>query len=304
MALGAYGLTIPTHIKNGDIESLVDISFCYHETRSFDSLSDASFKALPPSVLTSASRNEPIDEIDSVIEGMYNLQLPLSEFNKKGFYTVYIKPKEIKATIKDVGTLTAFPEVRGLVLDSSDIDDTFIRNKILKNNELVGYRVIYLDSNNGRENYYRIITSNNKCEPVISMPASSSDKTYTYRYEDSSNLSFLTLSPSAAAPFKDNQSPYIGRVGQQILLVNTLFEPIQIDIEMVSNDADTISTMLKGSQLRDIDNGLITTFNDKDEIYNQKEVYTLKDQYTGKAVFEVSKEKKNGIDFSQTIDDK
>jgi hypothetical protein len=136
------------------------------------------------------------------------------------------------------------------------------------------------------------------------MPASSSDKTFTYRYEDSSNLSFLTLSPSAAAPFKDNQSPYIGRVGQRILLVNTLFEPIQIDIEMVSNDADTISTMLKGSQLRDVDNGLITTFNDKDEIYNQKEVYTLKDQYTGKPVFEVSKEKKNGIDFSQTIDDK
>ena len=79
--------------------------------------------------------------------------------------------------------------------------------------------------------------------------------------------------------FKDNQSPYIGKVGQEILLVNTLFEPIQIDIEMTTHDADTISYMLEGSQLRDLDNGLVTTFNDKSEIYHQAEHFTLKDQY-------------------------
>lgn len=302
-ALGAYGLTIPVNISDGDIDSLVDISFCYHETRSYDSLSDARFKKLPSSVLTRAKREQG-DEVDECLEGMYNLQLPLSEFNKKGFYTVYIKPKEIKTTIKDVGTLTAFPDVRGIVLDSSEITNSLVKNKLLKNNELVGYRIIYLDSSNGRQDYYRIITSNNKCEPVVTMPATSSDKTYTYRYEDSSTMSFVTLSPSAAPMFKENQSPYIGKVGQSILLVNTLFEPIQLDIEMTTHDADTISTMLEGSQLRDLDNGLITTFNDNDEIYHQKEVYTLKDQYSGKPVYEVAKERKNSIDFSQSLDDK
>lgn len=302
-ALGAYGLTIPVNISDGDIDSLVDISFCYHETRSYDSLSDARFKKLPSSVLTRAKREQG-DEVDECPEGMYNLQLPLSEFNKKGFYTVYIKPKEIKTTIKDVGTLTAFPDVRGIVLDSSEITNSLVKNKLLKNNELVGYRIIYLDSSNGRQDYYRIITSNNKCEPVVTMPATSSDKTYTYRYEDSSTMSFVTLSPSAAPMFKENQSPYIGKVGQSILLVNTLFEPIQLDIEMTTHDADTISTMLEGSQLRDLDNGLITTFNDNDEIYHQKEVYTLKDQYSGKPVFEVGKERKSSIDFSQSLDDK
>lgn len=302
-ALGAYGLTIPVNISDGDIDSLVDISFCYHETRSYDSLSDARFKKLPSSVLTRAKREQG-DEVDECPEGMYNLQLPLSEFNKKGFYTVYIKPKEVKTTIKDVGTLTAFPDVRGIVLDSSEITNSLVKNKLLKNNELVGYRIIYLDSSNGRQDYYRIITSNNKCEPVVTMPATSSDKTYTYRYEDSSSMSFVTLSPSAAPMFKENQSPYIGKVGQSILLVNTLFEPIQLDIEMTTHDADTISTMLEGSQLRDLDNGLITTFNDNDEIYHQKEVYTLKDQYSGKPVFEVGKERKSSIDFSQSLDDK
>jgi len=304
-ALGSYGLNVPIQIKNSDIDNLVDISFCYHETRSYDSLSDAKFKRLPSSVLTLANRDETADDVDRFVEGMYNLQLPLSEFNKKGFYTVYIKPKEVKTRIMDVGSLTAFPDVRGIILDSSEIENnSLVKEKLLKNNELVGYRIIYLDDNGGRQDYYRIITSNNKCEPVIQAPSSSSDKSYTYRYEDSSSISFLTLTPSAAPMFKDNQSPYIGKVGQNILLVNTLFEPIMIDIEMCENTIDTISTMLEGSQLRDLDNGLITTFNDKNEIYHQKEVYTLKDQYSGKPVYEVAKEKKNSIDFSETIEDK
>lgn len=304
-ALGSYGLNVPIQIKNSDIDNLVDISFCYHETRSYDSLSDAKFKRLPSSVLTLANRDETADDVDRFVEGMYNLQLPLSEFNKKGFYTVYIKPKEVKTRIMDVGSLTAFPDVRGIILDSSEIENnSLVKEKLLKNNELVGYRIIYLDDSGGRQDYYRIITSNNKCEPVVQAPSSSSDKSYTYRYEDSSSISFLTLTPSAAPMFKDNQSPYIGKVGQNILLVNTLFEPIMIDIEMTTHDADTISTMLEGSQLRDLDNGLITTFNDKNEIYHQKEVYTLKDQYSGKPVYEVAKEKKNSIDFSETIEDK
>ena len=300
MSLGSYGLSIPINIKDSEISNLVDISFCYHETRSYDSITNAAFKTLPSGVLTRAKREDGTD----VVEGMYNLQLPLSEFNKKGFYTVYIKPREIRASITDIGTLTAFPDVRGIVLDTTRINSDYLKEKARKNNELTGYRIVFLDDNNGRQDYYRIITSNNKCEPVVTMPATSSDKTYTYRYEDSSTLTFITVSPSAAAMFKDNQSPYIGKVGQNILLVNTLFEPIQLDIEMVTHDADTISNMLEGSQLRDLDNGLITTFNENDEIYHQKEVYTLKDQYTGKPVFEVAKEKTNGVDFSQSLDDK
>ena len=220
------------------------------------------------------------------------------------FYTVYIKPKEIEAVITDIGNLTAFPNVRGIVLDTAQISNSSIRSKARTNNELVGYRIVYLDENGRRQDYYRIITSSNKCEPVIQAPNSSSDKSYTYRYEDSSSLIFVTVSPSSAPTFKSNATPYIGKPTQKILLVNTLFEPIQIDIEMTTHDADTISYMLENSQLRDLDNGLVTTFNDENEIYHQSEHFTLKDQYTGAPVYEVKENKTNSIDFSQTINDK
>ena len=304
MSVGAYGLQIPVYINNVDIPNLVDISYCYHETRSFDSLSRANFKHLDSGILTVSKRDRENGDIDDYVEGMYNLQLPLSEFNRKGFYTVYIKPREIEAVIADVSSLTAFPNVRGLVLDTTQIQNDSIATLARKNNELVGYRIIYIDESGNRQNYYRIITSNNKCEPVVQAPNSSSDKSYTYRYEDSSSLIFVTVSPSSAPTFKDNATPYIGKPTQRILLVNTLFEPIQLDIEMTTHDADTISYMLENSQLRDLDNGLVTTFNDNNEIYSQSEHYTLKDQYTGKPIYEVKRNKLNNVDFSQTIDDK
>jgi hypothetical protein len=107
-----------------------------------------------------------------------------------------------------------------------------------------------------------------------------------------------------ATSYKPNALPYIGTASQKIAIVNTKFEPVMIEVEMVEHDIETVSNMLEGSQLRNMDNGLITTFNDKGEIYSQSEVYSLKDEYTKKPMYEVKKNKKNGIDFSQTINDK
>ena len=163
---------------------------------------------------------------------------------------------------------------------------------------------MYLNDNGNREGYYRIVTSCNKCEPVVQAPTSSSDKSYTYRYDDSSSLVFLTVSPSSAPSFKSNATPYIGKVAQRIFLVNTMFEPIQIDIEMVANDADTVATLISGSQLRDLDNGLITTYNDNNQIVSQSEVYTLKESTNGVPRYEVKRNKGNNINFSETIEDK
>ncbi len=301
MSLGAYGQTIPIYLPSNNIGDLVDITYNYHVNRTYDSLTVTDFNKLDSSVLTQSTRNSD-GESDNIIEGMYNLRLPLNVFNKKGFYTVYIKPKEIEAVIADVSSLTAFPSVRGIVIDTSQIKNSYTAEKARTNNELVGYRVIFIDENGSRQPFYRIITSNNKCEPVVKAPTSSSDKSYTYRYEDSSSLVFVTLSPTSAPSFKNNELPYIGKPTQKILLVNTFFEPIQLDIEMTTHDADTISYMLENSQLRDIDNGLITTYNDSGEIYHQSEHYTLKDQYTGEPVYEVKENRKNNIDFSQTLD--
>ena len=307
MSIGVYGTNIPIHIDSNKLSNLVDISYCYNESRAYDSLSSSKFKSLPSSVLANCTREvESVSNLDEIVDGMYTLQLPLSDFNKKGFYTVYIKPKEYAINITDVGCLSAYSDVRGIILDTNAISDKYpiIKNMARTNNGLVGFRIVFLDENGVREDYYRIVTSNNKCEPVIQAPNSSSDKTYTYRYDDSSSLTFLTVSPSSAPTFKSNATPYIGKPTQRILLVNTLFEPIQLDIEMVTHDADTISNMLEGSQLRDLDNGLVTTYNEKNEIYAQSEHYTLKENASGNPVYEVKKNKTDSIDFSQTIDDK
>lgn len=298
---GVYGTSVGSVVDSSD----VDIFYSYSETRGSDDVNKASFLPLESTLLEQShiSSDANTSMNDDILEGLYNLKLPMEKFNKKGFYTVYIKPKEYNAVIQDVGVLSSYPDVKGVILDSTRINEP-LKSLLGQNNSLVGYRIIYFDDNGKRQPYYRIITSNNRCEPVVQNLQDSNQKAVRYRYNESSSLVFLTVTPSVATTFKPNATPYIGIPSQRISLVNTKFEPIMLDIEMIENDFDTISTMLEGSQLRDLDNGLITTFNDKNEIYAQHEVYTLKDEFTSTPVYEVKKNKTESIDFSQTIDDK
>lgn len=295
MASGVYGITIPADV---DVDRDVDIFYAYHENRNSENVENVRFTKLPGQLMQRVYE----DGTNEMVEGMYNIKLPLSYFNRKGFYTVYIKPKEIPAVIADISNLTAFPDVRGIVLDSKV--STELTGMLTTNNSLVGYRIIYLDDNGVRMPYFRLITSNNKCEPIVQTSNYLSEKSYTYRYNESSTLSFLTVTPSSAPSFKSNAAPFIGKPTQRILLVNTKFEPVMLDIEMTEHDMDTLSYMLEGSQLRDLDHGLITTFDENNNIYHQSEHYTLKDATTGNPVYEVKKNKGDNIDFTQTLADK
>ena len=295
MASGVYGITIPADV---DVDRDVDIFYAYHENRNSENVENVRFTKLPGQLMQRVYE----DGTNAMVEGMYNIKLPLSYFNRKGFYTVYIKPKEIPAVIADISNLTAFPDVRGIVLASKV--STELTGMLTTNNSLVGYRIIYLDDNGVRMPYFRLITSNNKCEPIVQTSNYLSEKSYTYRYNESSTLSFLTVTPSSAPSFKSNAAPFIGKPTQRILLVNTKFEPVMLDIEMTEHDMDTLSYMLEGSQLRDLDHGLITTFDENNNIYHQSEHYTLKDATTGNPVYEVKKNKGDNIDFTQTLADK
>ena len=171
---------------------------------------------------------------------------------------------------------------------------------------LVGYRIVYLKTNGSgeRENYYRIVTSNNKCEPVEQSLPNVNQNATRYRFNESGSLVFITLTPSVAPSFKPNATPYIGTTGQEILFINTKFEPILLDIEMVDKDIENVATMLEGSQLRSLDNGLVTTFDENGAIYHQSEHYSLKNEYTGEPKYEVKLNKTDSIDFSQTLEGK
>ena len=290
---GVYGTKVASNVSMNDVE----IFYAYSPTRNSDDINTSAYKRLPSSLLQNA-----ILEGEGDIEGLKNLKLPLQYFNKKGFYSVLIRPKEIKGVINHVSTLTAYPDIRGIVLDINSIPE--LENELTTNNMLVGYRIVYLDANGKRENYYRIVTSNNKCEPVEQSLPNVNQNATRYRFNESGSLTFVTVTPSVAPSFKPNAEPYIGRTGQQIILINTKFEPILLDIEMVDKDIESVTTMLEGSQLRDLDNGLVTTFNENNEIYHQAEHYSLKDKATSKPVFEVKMNKTDSIDFSQTLDDK
>lgn len=259
MANGTYGIKKPANITPDDVE----IYYNYKHSRGSDSTDDSTFTKLDAeSVLRYGTASD-----GARISGLYNIRLPLEHFGRKGIYSVYVMPKEITAQIYDISTLTGdFSNIRGVVFSTQN---TEINGE---NGSLVGYRMEFLDSEGNSTGEYRIITSSNKCEPVtqnISTSTSTLQKGIRYRLNDSSELVFCTVTPSTSSSFKSTIYPYIGKTGETVKLVNTKFNPVMIEVEMVDHDIDTVSTMLEGAQLRNLDNGIITTFDDEGNIYHQ-----------------------------------
>lgn len=281
MSQGVFGITRPANITSSDVE----LWYNYKDKRSSN---DHEFKKLEPSdkYLKPSNNGELI--------GMYNLSLPLETFGNVGVYTIYIKPKEIECKISKIGALSAFPDVRGIVLDPSNTKDTLP-------DDLTGYRVEYMDGVR-RASFFRIVTSCGNVESMTPNLTSSYSDSIGYRYNNTGSLKFLTVTPSSTAEFNSNNMPFIGKPDQTIYIINTKFNPVALEVEIVEHDAETISYMLEGNQVRALDKGLVTTFNFKNEIYKQHEHYTLKDSYTGNPVLEIRKDKKDNIDFTQNSD--
>lgn len=287
MASGTYGTTRPAFITPDDAE----VYYNYKPKRSTEDSNFKSFKKLDSNTILSNAEFEGGDLPTTILTGMYTIKLPLDQFGQPGIYTVYIKPKEVLCSIDKIGALSAFPDVRGIVLNlPTDIKDA------------TGYRVEYFDETGNREDFFRIVTSCGRVEPISQNLTSSFSDSIGYRYNNSASLSFLTVTPSSSTDFNANDVPFIGKPSQRIVLVNTKFNPIALELEVVEHDAETISYMLEGDQLRTLDNGLVTTFNFNNEIYTQSEHFTLKNQYTGEPVHEGKVHKRDNIDFTQSHD--
>lgn len=287
---GMYGTIKPADI---DIDNDVEIFYHYRPSLNSDDTNFANFQKLEPakSVLMPCHVN---DETNIVpISGLFNLKLPMDKFGKKGIYTIYIRPKEIKTTISDVGVLAAYQDVRGVVFNVDALPN------FKTSNSLVGYRIEYTD-NNQKTGDFKIITSNNLSEAISYKLNSTHDKGTKYRFTMGGNLIFCTVTPSLASTFKPNDAPSIGYGGQEVIIVNTKFNPVMLEIEMVEHDDETITYMLEGNQLIDKDRALVTTFNDRGEIYHQSEFGTYKDEY-GNPLYEFKKQKDN-IDFNQNME--
>lgn len=301
MATGTYGIVRPADITPDDVEIF------YHFTPSRDKVGNTSLIKLDP--------NEVLIKLDNpnktqsnvtgfeIFGGMYTLKLPVSVFGVKGFYTVIIKPVEIRTKIVDCGVLSAFPDIRGLVFDLATIPNAFLNR--FENNGLVGYRIEYLNTNTSAgdaklNNFFRVITSNNRAEPVNQNLTNSNQKAIRYRFNDNSTLTFATVSPGSASNVKPNALPFIGSPNQQVIITNTFFNPIMVEIEMVQHDIETLAFALFGNQTKSLEDGIYTIYNFNNDIYKQYNLYEIKDRFTGKPLFEV-REERSSIDFTKTF---
>ena len=296
MALGTYGITRPADMSPEDVEIIM------HYTPSRDVTEDFVLKKLDAaSILTPYFHNNDTGgNTNEILGGMYNLRLPSNEFNQTGIYTLYIRPVEMRTTITDCGVLSALPNVKGIIIDLNNVDPQF-RNKFVAQG-LVGFRVEYLnDSGTKVPNFYRINTSSFYCEPVTTNLTNSSQKTIRYRYvENGSDLLFCTLSPSSAPSNKPNATPFIGQPNQDIIITNTYFNPVTLDIEMAEHDIDTLAIALYGNQTKSMEDGIYTLYDPSNNIYKQYNLFEIRDEFNN-LLFEVRQDRGDNIDFSKNF---
>jgi hypothetical protein len=297
MAIGSYGTIRPSDVSPQD----VDIIMAYTPTRDVtDNFTLTSLNAqsiLKPYFNNSETGGNAGVE---VLGGLYNLTLPAEQFNALGIYTLYLRPAQIRTVITDCGVLSALPNVKGIVIDLTNVPVEY-QNKFVSQG-LVGFRVEYLNSDGSKiPNFFRVITSSFFCEPVVTNEVNTTQKSVRYRYVDgSANLLFCTLSPSSSPTNKPNATPFIGQPNQSIIISNTFFNPISIEIEMVEYDISSLAIALYGNQTKSIDDGIYTIYDAQNNIYRQYNLYEIRDQFNA-LLYEVRQSRGTNIDFSKNF---
>jgi hypothetical protein len=297
MAIGSYGTIRPSDVSPADVEIIMNYTPSRDVTDQFVLTKlDAQTILRPYFANSETGGNAGVE----VLGGLYNLTLPANQFNALGIYTLYIRPAEIRTVISDCGVLSALPNVKGIVIDISDVPTQY-QNKFVPQG-LVGFRVEYLNPDGSKiPNFFRVVTSSFFCEPVVTNEVNTTQKAIRYRYVDGdSNLIFLTLSPSSSPTNKPNATPFIGQPDQDIIITNTFFNPVSVEIEMVEYDISSLAIALYGNQTKSIDDGIYTIYDANDNIYRQYNLYEIRDQFNA-LLYEVRQSRGNNIDFSKNF---
>lgn len=301
MAVGNYGTVRPADVSLDDIEVFL------HYTPSRTEIGDTTLTKLNTADVLSQINNPNNSNSIEVFGGMYTLTLPKTTFSEKGIYTIYIKPVEIRTKILDCGVLAAKSDIKGLIFDTAASTLSGEFSSRFQNGGLVGYRIEYLSNDNADgdvkvRNFFRIITSNNRVDVVNQNLTNTNQKAVRYNFNDNSTLVFCTVTPSSASNVKPNVLPFIGEPNQDVIITNTFFNPVQIEIEMVEYDLETIAYGLYGPQSKSLEDGIYTNYTFNNEIYKQYNLFEIKDEFTGEPLFEI-REPRTNIDFSKDFDD-
>ena len=297
MSIGSYGTIRPSDVSPQDVEIQMVYTPSRDVTDNYVLTSLDAQSVLKPYFNNSETGGNTGVE---VLGGLYNLTLPAQQFNALGIYTLYVRPAQIRTTITDCGVLSALPNVKGIVVDLTNVPVQY-QNKFVSQG-LVGFRVEYLNADGSKiPNFFRVVTSCFFCEPVVTNEVNTTQKSIRYRYVDgSANLLFLTLSPSSSPSNKPNATPYIGQPSQGIIISNTYFNPISIEVEMVEYDISSLAIALYGNQTKSIDDGIYTIYDSQNNIYRQYNLYEIRDQFNA-LLYEVRQSRGGNIDFSKNF---
>ncbi|MEK6829309.1 MAG: hypothetical protein AABY15_04215 [Nanoarchaeota archaeon] len=284
MAVGTYGA-----VKLADVDfNDVDVLYAYSPNR--ESLGDTQFQPMYNSV----TNNEFRKMLGG--DGGYKLRLPASIFNRLGFYMILIRPKVFQTQIVDCSFVVTNNDQeiqiskKGIVIPKLQFQST---------GSLIGYQIEYFDDNGNKiKNFHRIITSSDLVSVNPNNNTTNASST-TYVINSNGNQIFITLTPDEASLITNEITTDLGKAGQQILLSNTFFDPVMIEVEMVDHSIKTLSYALYGQSTRDLETGVYSIFDENGNLYKQYTLLTNKKQFSNGEI-DVKQERTN-IDRTQTF---
>lgn len=285
MSVGIYGTKKLADITSDD----VDVLYAYSPSR--EDLGEVTFKPLYNAINES-------DLLKMIgVDGMYKLRLPADIFNKIGFYSLMIKPKTFQVTIRDCSYVVTEDEI-GVQLSKKGI--VIPAAQFRKTNGLVGWSVEYIGADGRKiKNLNRIITSSDLVSPSVNTTTVNRGAT-TYNLDSTGSNLFLTLTPDEGSIVSGGGATNLGDAGQVILLSNTYFDPISIEVEMVEHDVQTLSYALYGNTTRDNETGILTYYDENNNIYRQYNLFTQKKQFSQGSVD--VRQIRDNINFNQDFE--
>ena len=286
MAVGIYGTKKLADVDFND----VDVLYSYSPNR--ESVTDNQLKLMFPNI----SSGDFIKMFGA--DGAYKLKLPASIFNQLGFYVVLIKPKTFETHIVDCSyVITETNEDiqisrKGIVIPKLQFQGT---------GSLIGYQIEYFDDNGVKiKNFHKIVTGSDPVTPAQTSPPTQGSTTGYVLNNNGASL-FLTLTPDEVSLISNLAKADIGKSGQKILISNTFFDPIMIEVEMVDQTIKTLSYGIFGNSTRDMETGIYSIFDNQNNLYKQYNLVTRKKTFSNGEI--QYKQERDSINLNQNFND-
>lgn len=287
MAIGIYGTKKLADVDYND----VDILYAYSPSR--ESVTDNQLRPLFSNIT-----NSDFTKLFGA-DGAYKLKLPASIFKDLGFYVVLIKPKTFETNIIDCSFIVTESSEniqisrKGIVIPKLQFQGT---------GSLIGYQIEYFDDNGIKiKNFHKIITGSDPVSPAQNTSQSVQGSTVSYTLNNNGSSLFLTLTPDEISLISNTARADLGKAGQKILISNTYFDPIMLEIEMVDQTVKTLSYGIFGNSTRDMETGLFSIFDENNNLYKQYNLLTRKKLFGyGNVDY---KEGRTNINYNQNFQD-